>query len=179
MNYMKCNKVIIIFFSWCLPFSVQALSSDREKPMYCSADSVVIDQNSDISILTGSVKVTQGSVEVLGDVITIYTKDKKVVKLVSVGNKKQQAYYTEEEDHGKGLVKAWADTISYQTDPDIVKLENNVKITRPDEVFTGKFIQYDKQKQRIDAHGDPKHMKQVEIVLQPKPKNSQPSPKKK
>ncbi|MCY4177810.1 MAG: lipopolysaccharide transport periplasmic protein LptA [Endozoicomonadaceae bacterium] len=181
MSYKKFNTVAISFFIifQSLSVYVQALKSDKEKPLYCSADSVVVDQNADTSVFTGNVKMTQGSVQVKGNIVKLYTQDKKIAKIVVLGNKKQQAYYAEEEDNNQGLVKAWADAIIYDIKADIIKLEDNVTITRPNETLTGKFIQYDKEKRRVNAYGDNEHKQQVEIILQPQVIKSSLKPKKK
>jgi len=155
-----------------------ALSSDSKQPLHLIADSAKMNNATGVSVYTGNVKVTQGSMELLGNVVTVYSEGNKIMKVVSTGDKKKQAYYTEQQDNNAGPIKAWGDTITYNASSQTVDLKRNAKVTRPSEVFTGEFIEYNRASKTVNAKSSNGSGKRVQIIIQPKNGSSSSTPKK-
>jgi lipopolysaccharide export system protein LptA len=82
-----------------------ALDSDSKQPMYIEANTASYDEKKGITIYTGDVKATQGSLEVLGDQMTVYQVNGKTDKIVILGKPaklKQTPEGGKEDMHGIG-----------------------------------------------------------------------------
>ena len=64
---------------------VFARPDDREKPIHITADTAELNDKTGISIYRGDVEMVQGTTILTGDVITIHSSDKKVNKVISIG----------------------------------------------------------------------------------------------
>ncbi len=168
MNHAKLTLSLITAMALFGATSAQALPSDREKPIHISSDSADIDDKQGISIYRGNVIMTQGTTKLTGDIVTIYSKDRQIQKVVSEG-KKKKAYFEEEQDSEKGLLKAWGKTIKYYLDHEKVELIKQARLEQKGDTFTGDMIEYDKQAQVVNAKADGANQgKRVEMVIQPR-----------
>ncbi len=146
---------------------VMALPSDRDKPVHISSDSADIDDATGIATYRGDVIISQGTTVLKGDVVTIYVSDRKINRIVSQGSSSKQAYYEEEQSDDKGLLKAWANTIDYSLNTELVALTQNARLTQKGDTFTGNNIEYDKRKQLVNAQGSNTTGGRVQMVIQP------------
>ena len=72
---MKSIKLIFAFITlitFFLSTSAWALSSDKNKPVEVEADSFNLDDAKKVTIYSGNVIITQGSMEIMADKVTIY-----------------------------------------------------------------------------------------------------------
>ena len=60
-----------------------ALPEDAQQPINIHADSAELDQNKNIAIYHGSVKMEQGTMLVTGDKMTIELEDQQVVRIIA------------------------------------------------------------------------------------------------
>lgn len=169
---MVLRNLIFVFLMLGVSSPVWALSSDSKQPLHLVADSAQINNNTGISVYTGNVKMSQGSMQLLGHIVTVYTKSNQIVKVISVGDKKHQAFYAEEQDNHEGPIKAWGNTITYDVASGIIDLQHHAKVTRPKEVFTGEFIEYNQQSQTVNARSSEGNKRRVQIIIQPKSESS-------
>ncbi|OQX37444.1 MAG: lipopolysaccharide transport periplasmic protein LptA [Oceanospirillales bacterium LUC14_002_19_P2] len=168
MNHAKFTLTFIAAMTLFSATSALALPSDREKPIHISSDSADIDDKNGISIYRGNVIMTQGTTRLTGDIVTIYSQDRQIQKVVSEG-KKKKAYFEEEQDSEKGLLKAWGKTIKYYLDNEKVELIKQARLEQKGDTFTGDMIEYDKQAQVVKAKADGANEgKRVEMVIQPR-----------
>ena len=175
---MKLISSVCMAVALGLSSPVWALTSDSKQPLHLEADSAKINNDTGVSVYTGNVKVSQGSMQLLGHIVTIYFKKNKIVKVVSVGDRKHRAFYTEEQEQDKGHIKAWGDTIIYNVGSGTIDLQHHAKVTRPGEMFTGDFIVYNKQAQTVNARSSEGNKQRVQIVLQSKSDSPASTPKK-
>ena len=168
---MKHTKFLIPLFATLTLLSATpacALSNDREKPIHISSDSADINEKSGLSIYRGNVIMIQGSTKLTGDIITIYSQDRQAHKVISQGEK-QQAYFEEEQEAGKGRLKAWGNTIKYHIDNNKIALIKQAHLEQGGNTFKGERIEYDKQAKVVTARaGDSYSGKRVEMVIQPR-----------
>ena len=76
-------SLLLTFILFFIPVSLMALSSDRSQPIDLEADSADIDDLKGISIYTGNVILTQGSMVIKSSKLTLYTnKDKELEKAI-------------------------------------------------------------------------------------------------
>ncbi|MCK5894822.1 MAG: lipopolysaccharide transport periplasmic protein LptA [Endozoicomonadaceae bacterium] len=151
--------------------TVSALLSDRKKPIHISSDSADIDNKNGISIYRGNVIITQGTTKLTGDIITLYSQNHQIQKVVSQGGEKQA--YFEEEQNAKSLLKAWGQTIKYHFDSDRIELIKQARLEQKNDIFTGDLIEYNQQNQIVNAKSENNRQgKRVEMIIQPHQRNN-------
>ena len=73
--------ILFVFFYSSLAFS---LSDDSSQPINIKSDSAEINDATGVSIYIGNVVITQGSMVLTGDKVTLEVSNKKVQKITSI-----------------------------------------------------------------------------------------------
>lgn len=152
----------LAFPSWC-----QALSSDRDQPMMIEADRVELDDATGISVYTGNVKVTQGTLILTGDRMTVQNKGGDVDKVLMDGS---PATYKQRPDGKEHDVHAKSKHMEYFTNPERVILTEQAEVDQAGDVLRSERIVYDVVKDQVNAGTDQPNDRVI-ITIQPKPKN--------
>ena len=128
--------------SWALP-------SDRDQPIRVQADSAELDDKQGVAVYRGSVVITQGSLKITGDTVTI-TQDAngEIEVFTSVG---KPAYYEQKPSADKDIVKAYGLTIQYYATNERIVLIDQAKVIQQGNTFEGEKIVYDTQRQIVNA----------------------------
>jgi lipopolysaccharide export system protein LptA len=139
-----------------------ALPEDAEQPIHIHADSAELDENKNVAIYHGSVRMEQGTMRVTADTMTIELKDQLVVRITAEGDR---AHYQQQLEVDESMVYADAKTIVYFTQEERVQLAGNAYLTQNKNEFSGDLIKYDIREGKVDAQasGDGK----VQMILQP------------
>ena len=148
-----------------LPFALQAKSSDRNAPMDVEADrtDATLDDNSE-SILTGNVRITQGTLDVGADRAVIHRKAGEISQVVLTG---APATLKQLSDTNEPM-NARASQIVYTLTSDVVLLTGGVVIEQPRGNLRGETIKYDLKSGRVEGGGDGKRV-QMRIMPKNKP----------
>jgi len=147
--------------SWCL-----ALSSDRSQPMMIEADRVELDDATGVSIYTGNVKVTQGTLVLTGDRMTVHNQGDDVEKVLMDGT---PATYKQRPDGKEHDVHAKSKRMEYYTDPERIILLEQAEVDQAGDVLRSERIVYDVVKDQVNAGTDQPN-ERVIITIQPRPK---------
>jgi len=141
---------------------VDALPEDAEQPIHIRADSAQLDENKNLVVYHGSVRMDQGTMRVTADTMTIELKDQLVVRITAEGDR---AHYQQQLKPDESMVYADAKTIVYFTQDERVQLTGNAYLTQNKNEFTGDLIKYDIRAGKVDAQatGEGK----VQMILQP------------
>ena len=155
-------KTITLFLMLAILFShtVFARSDDSEKPIQITADTAELNDKTGVSIYRGDVEMVQGTTILTGDIITVYTVDGQVTKLISVG---ELATYQETTDDGD-IVYAEGEEMIYYRDEKKVEIFRKGKITQLDNIIRSEYILYLTEEGIIDT-GTKKD--RVNITIQP------------
>ncbi|HYQ37467.1 MAG TPA: lipopolysaccharide transport periplasmic protein LptA [Pseudomonas sp.] len=126
-----------------------ALPSDREQPIRVQADTAELDDAKHVAVYRGGVVVTQGTLKITGDTVTV-TQDKngEIETFTSVG---KPAYYEQKPAPDKPLVKAYGLTIQYFAANERIVLIDQAKVIQDGNTFEGEKIVYDTQRQIVNA----------------------------
>ncbi|HLD68408.1 MAG TPA: lipopolysaccharide transport periplasmic protein LptA [Pseudomonas sp.] len=129
--------------------SAWALPSDREQPIRVQADSAELDDKQGVAVYRGDVVITQGTLKITGDTVTI-TQDKngEIEVFTSVG---KPAYYEQKPSADKQIVKAYGLTIQYFAANERIVLIDQAKVIQEGNTFEGEKIVYDTQRQIVNA----------------------------
>ena len=139
-----------------------ALPEDQQQPINIHADSAELDQNKNIAIYHGSVKMEQGTMLVTGDKMTIELEDQQVVRIIAEGDR---AHYEQQIKPEESKVFADAKKITYFTEEERVELAGNAHLTQDNNEFTGELIKYNTNEGKVDASSNGQGS--VQMILQP------------
>ncbi|MBB6340004.1 lipopolysaccharide export system protein LptA [Pseudomonas fluvialis] len=158
--------------SWALP-------SDRDQPIRVQADSAELDDKQGVAVYRGSVVITQGSLKITGDTVTLtqnQTGDLEVFTAVG-----KPAYYEQQPSADKQIVKAYGLTIQYYASNERIVLIDQAKVIQEGNTFEGEKIVYDTQRQIVNAGratgaqvSTPRP--RIDMIIQPKKKTEQAAP---
>tara|TARA_R110002020_G_scaffold151182_2_gene328223 strand:+ start:618 stop:1151 length:534 start_codon:yes stop_codon:yes gene_type:complete len=160
-----------------LAVSATGFAADRDQPIRIQANSATLDDRSNTAVYTGDVIITQGSMRLTGNRVTLNTDAEGAVrKIVSQGT---PATYKQTPADGSP-VDARGQTIEYHADEDRVVLIEKAFLEQQGNTFQGEYISYDINRQVVDAGraasagGTGAQQDRIEILIQPR-KRSEPA----
>ena len=171
------NSIIPFTLFLSLPGNLLALASDRDQPITLEADTADIDDLKGISIYTGNVILTQGSMVIRSEKLTLYNdKNKDLEKAIAVDHNNLARF--KQRPEGKSYdFKAKATTLIYYIKKEKIHLLENAHVEQDDGSFSGHKIIYDTKKETVvasskkDKQGKPiSSGGRVKVIIPPKKK---------
>lgn len=153
-----------------------ALPTDREQPIRVQADSAELDDKQGVAVYKGDVVVTQGSMKLTGNTVTLkQNKNGDIEVVTSVG---KPAYFEQKPAPDKEITKAYGLTIQYFVAQNRVILIDQAKVIQEGNTFEGEKVVYDTERQIVNAGratGTPvtTPRPRIDMVIQPKKKQDQ------
>ncbi|SEM30535.1 lipopolysaccharide export system protein LptA [Pseudomonas sp. ok272] len=151
MRLVKTLPILLSLGAALGSVSAWALPNDSEQPIRIQADDAQLDDKQGIATYKGDVIITQGSMKVLGNTVTITrTKDGQIDVVTSVGN----LAYFEQKQKATDVqpVKGYGKTIQYHAQQNRIVLIDRAKVINSDGGTTeGEKIVYDTAKQIAQA----------------------------
>lgn len=145
------------------------LSSDRDQPMLIEADRAELDDSKGISVYRGNVKVTQGTLVLTGDTMTVYNKGDEVSEVILDG---APATYRQRPDGKPEDVRAKAMRMKYFRNPEKIILIKEAEVEQQGDILRSDRIEYDVANDQVNAGGSDSGQR-VRITLQPKNKKDE------
>ena len=131
-----------------------ALTTDKDQPIEIEADSAELDDKKGVTIYEGNVVVTQGSIRMTGEQMTVnYTKDNELDTVVLTG---KPATYRQLPDKSDVYDESEALRMEFYKAKNLIVLINNAKVKQRDVRFSGDRIEYDTEHSKIRARGSVK-----------------------
>jgi len=128
---------------------VQALSSDREKPIVIEAGAAEADNQAHVTVYRGDVVITQGTLTITGDTVWIHYDDSNAItKAISVGKPAKFRQLPDDKEH---YMTAHADRMEYHADEDLILLLGNARYGEGADKITAQRIVYDSRRGRVKA----------------------------
>jgi len=156
--------------------SAWSLPTDRDQPIHIQSDDAQLDDKKGVATYKGNVIITQGSMKITGNTVTITRNAQGDVDVfTAVGN---LAYYEQKPDVNKPIVQAYGITIQYYAAQNRIVLIDKAKVINDGNTSEGKKIVYDTVKQVVNA-GRANGTKvtaprpRIDMVIQPKNKTDQ------
>ncbi|KQW23890.1 lipopolysaccharide transport periplasmic protein LptA [Pseudomonas brassicacearum] len=158
--------------------SAWALPDDRNQPIRIQADDAQLDDKNGVATYKGDVIITQGSMKVTGNTVTITrTPSGDIDVVTSVGN---LAYFEQLQTAGDTKpVQGYGVTIQYHASQDRVVLIDRAKVVDKDNNVTqGEKIVYDTNKKlasagRATGSKVTESRPRIDMVIQPKKKTDE------
>jgi lipopolysaccharide export system protein LptA len=149
------------------PITLFALPDDRNQPIQLEADRAQLDQKTGISVYQGNVVITQGSMRLTADKVTIYLQNGNFQRMEAIGKlvtlRYKPAVNTEE-------INGVSKRVEYNAVTAQMVMTTDAKITQGQDVFSGDRIEYDLKEDLVKAQGTAEGGR-IQFILQPKTKN--------
>jgi len=167
----------------CLAFAVafalgapaHAERSDRDQPVNIEADRMMADDQKQMAVFEGRVVLTQGTIVLRADKLTVRQDEKGFQVGVAVGN---PATFRQKRDGVDEWVDGEALRIEYDGKAERVELFDKARVSRDKDEVRGNYISYDTRAEvfRVqpskDATGPATREGRVRAVFQPKKKEA-------
>ncbi|HDZ56012.1 MAG TPA: lipopolysaccharide transport periplasmic protein LptA [Pseudomonas xinjiangensis] len=126
-----------------------ALPEDSEQPIRIQADTATLDDRRNTAVYTGDVVITQGTMRLTGDQVTLNTDAEGAVsKIVSVGN---PATFVQTPQPDQGPVNARGQTIEYYAADERVVLIDDAHLDQEGNTFEGEYVTYNVREELVEA----------------------------
>lgn len=153
-----------VLFWLTLTTTVFALETDKSSPILIEANQVDMAEKTGISTYTGNVTLKQGSIKISADSIVVYTKDKKLQRIIATGN---PAYFSQQPDHSSEPVQASARHVEYVATTGMLVLQDDAQMQQGANSFSSNKIEYDTANDILSASAAEKGKHRVKAVIQP------------
>ncbi|MDV3237735.1 MAG: lipopolysaccharide transport periplasmic protein LptA [Gammaproteobacteria bacterium] len=157
-------SIVPLLLTVLFPASAVALSSDRQQPMHIEADRADLDDQKGISVYRGNVVITQGTLRLTADELTVYTRDGEVTKAFSTG---APATYRQRPDGKDQDVEAQSLRMEYYAGEEKIILLQKAEVKQAGDTFRSDKIIYDIARDHVNA-GTGTPGDRVRITIQPK-----------
>jgi lipopolysaccharide export system protein LptA len=160
-----CRRVRLLMGLWLLfePGALLALSADKDQPIQVEADTVEIDDRRGMSVYRGNVRLTQGSILLRADTLTVHHPQRKLEKAIAEGG---PAHYQQDLDDNQGQVKAQAQRMEYSAGEQVIVLSGRAQLWQNGNQFNGNHIRYDMQTDVVRAQRDEAGKERVQVTIQ-------------
>lgn len=142
-----------------------ALSSDSDQPIEIEADSVDIDESKGQSVYLGNVQVTQGSIRLLADKVTVFHASGDPEKFVAVG---EPARFRQMPDDSDIPIKARAQRMEYEIQGDLVTLIDSAEVLQGKDTMRSDRIVWDRVRGQVKGGRAAQGKARVKMTFQPK-----------
>lgn len=161
------NPARLFWMLWLLALPLgqpSALEADRDQPINIEADTVDIDERNDTSVYRGDVVVTQGSMTLRADVVTLDgLRDPS--KITAEG---QPVKFRQLPDGDGEEVRGEAQRLEYLVPDDKLFLFDQAKIWQGENSFGSDRIEYDVERELVRAGDRNDRGKRVKVIIQPR-----------
>lgn len=186
MNRRATERALLAALVLAWATAAPALSTDREQPIHIEADSAEADDARGVTIYKGDVVITQGTLRITGDHVTIhYDDDNDFTKMITLGNPARFRQLPDgKEDVEANYQRARASRMEYYKADDTIVLIGNAVYGQGGDQVAADRIEYDSRNSRMKARtmtaskdggeaagGEPKKKQRVRITIQPKQSN--------
>ena len=130
-----------------------ALTTDQKQAIEIEANTGELDDARNINTFTGNVIVSQGSIRITGDKMTVHYNEKNEIEVLVVeGN---PATYRQLPDSSKVYDEAQAKRMEYHKKKNLIVLTDNAVVTQESGSLSGDRIEYDTALSRVKASSTP------------------------
>ena len=159
---MTAGRALLLAITVILAPCVPALPGDREQPIRVEADRAVRDERRGFTVYSGSVRLTQGSLEIDADKLTIFHGAEAAERVVARG---EPARMRQQPAADEAPIRAAALRITYLTAEERVLLEDDARVEQDGATVSGERIDYLIPQQLVRADGAGDSGERVQVVI--------------
>lgn len=163
LSRLRHHAMLLFALGCVFTAPAQALSSDRDQPMHIEADHADINDQTGVHVYTGNVVVTQGSMRLTADHLTLQIEAGEIKEGVALG---EPATYKQRPDNKDEDVYAESLRMEYYAGNERIILIEEAEVTQAGDIFRSERIVYDVARDVVNAgqgEGD-----RVRITIQPR-----------
>lgn len=143
---MKLKYVLALAFLGA-NLSAYALKSDTDQPINIDSGSQSVDMNTNVVVFSDNVVITQGSIKVNANKVTITRQEGKRETLDAIGS---PVTFQQTLDDGKP-VNGKGNSVNYDLNSEFLTLMGNAELKQLDSFIKAEKITYDVKKQQLKA----------------------------
>lgn len=153
---------------------VLAERTDRNQPLQLEADSATVDDVTQTGVFTGKVVLTQGTLVIRADKMTVKQDDRGFQYATAFGN---PASFRQKREGLDEYVEGWGERMEYDSKADKLQLFGQARLKRGQDETNGNYISYDAVSEFFQVTGGKEAATKanpggrVRAVIQPKNKN--------
>lgn len=149
---MAKRTLYILFFISTVSFS---LPTDQDQVVKVSAGSADINQQTHRGIYQNNVQLEQGTTHIESNQAITKSNDKNQLILAIIkGNKTKQAHYWVITELNKPPLHAYADTMKYYPQKNLVELIGNARVEQGSNIFSAAKISFNTQTHHVMSQSD-------------------------
>ena len=142
-----------------------ALATDKDQPIDLEADAADIDEAKGVSIYTGNVIATQGSMRLESERLTVHHPGGKAQRIEADG---KPARFQQTPDGQTVPVRARANHLDYLINSEELVMTGNAELIQGRDTFKSDRIVYDRVKSVVKGGAAAKGSERVRITVDPK-----------
>lgn len=179
MNAMHTMRMGLLF-ALCaslLATPSHAEKADRDKPVNLEADTVTLDDIKKISVYSGNVVISQGTLMVRADRVQVTQNASGLDRLSATG---RPVAFRQKLDGREEYIEGFADRIEYNSTSGQLELIGQARLQRGADELRGAQISYNANTEFYTVTGQPNAQTpggRVRAVIRPKPRAEQPAAK--
>ena len=159
-----CSALCAVLVGALLTANAQALPNDREQPVKVSADKLEANRSKNLSVYSGNVVISQGSLQIRADRVEVHGNTKgEINKVVATGT---PAHFQQQVEESTSPVKARAKRIEFLVSSDALQLTGEAFVDRDGNTLSAERIDYDLNSEQMQAQGQ-SEKKRVEMIWKP------------
>jgi lipopolysaccharide export system protein LptA len=144
-------RVVALLAGLLLAIVANALPDDRDQPIRITADTAIRDEKQGFTVYSGNVHMTQGSMDIEADKLTIFHETAQADKIVAEG---KPARMQQKPAVDEPMVRAHAEIIEYYKIEERVHFRIDAHIDQDGASVTGDSIDYFIAEQLVKADSD-------------------------
>ncbi|MDC0010407.1 lipopolysaccharide transport periplasmic protein LptA [Porticoccaceae bacterium] len=161
--YLWCRAVLLALLGSMLAIPCTALPNDRQQPISIESDYAERNEKTGRTVYRGNVVISQGSVLIEADQITLHVEKNKISRIECTG---KPASYQQKPTLESATMIARADHIDYLPATKKLALKQNAMLSRNGTIIKGDSIDYDIDKQTWKAKGNNQgQQKRIQLVI--------------
>jgi len=159
------HKLVLSIICACisiLPLTGYGRSDDTRLPLHIESNTAEFDDKTGISTYRGKVRITQGSMILTADLITVTAPDQQLEKITATGKPSTFHQLTDDGDE----IDAEAEQMEYHTKSNKIILKKKARMMQGKNSFSSERIEYHILTKTVEA-GDAKSGDRVKMVIIP------------
>ena len=162
-------RVTILALAAIAALPAAAERADREKEIVVGADRLTADDNAKSSTFEGSVVITQGTMRMTANKVTLREDKDRHKYYVALG---EPVTFRQKRDNVDEWIEGYAERAEFDDRSDVLKLFNKARVKRNHDELTGDQITYDMNKEVAEVTGAPAGTKapaagRVKVIITP------------
>ncbi|MEO5573488.1 MAG: lipopolysaccharide transport periplasmic protein LptA [Gammaproteobacteria bacterium] len=161
------TKSVLLIACLGLPLPILALSADQNQPINIEADTADIDDKAGTTIYRGNVIVTQGSIRLTGDTVTVHSPERSLEKVTAEG---KPAHFQQRPENKNEDMRAQSSNMEYLVGEEKLILLGDAHLWQGGDKISGNRIDYDIKADLGKATKGAGGGERVRVIIQPRSK---------